>query len=49
MLRASTWMYKGDKLVVRGRINFEDHALTKRQQENEKMNMMGGMYKDEKK
>jgi IS4 transposase len=37
------------KLVVIGRINFEDHALIKRRWENEKMNVMGKMFKDEKK
>jgi hypothetical protein len=30
-------------------INFEDNVLTKRQQENEKMNVMGKMFKHEKK
>ncbi len=30
-------------------INFKDHALIKRQRANEKMNVMGGMFKDEKK
>jgi hypothetical protein len=29
-------------------INFKDHALIKRQQIHEKMNVMGGMFKDEK-
>ncbi len=37
------------KLVVMGYINFKDHVLIKRWQENDKMNMMGGMFKDEKK
>ncbi len=37
------------KLVVMGRINFEDHALIKRWWEVEKMNVIGGMFKDEKK
>jgi hypothetical protein len=37
------------KLVVMGHINFEDHALIKRQQANEKMNVTGRMFKDEKK
>jgi hypothetical protein len=37
------------KFVVMGHINFEDHALIKRQRENEKMNVMGKMFKDEKK
>ncbi len=37
------------KLVVMGRINFEDHVFIKRQQAYEKMNVMGGMFKDEKK
>ncbi len=35
------------KLVMMGCINFEDHALIKRKQVDEKM--MGGMFKDEKK
>jgi hypothetical protein len=30
-----------------GRINFKDHALIKRQQVDEKMNVMGEMLKDE--
>jgi hypothetical protein len=30
-----------------GRINFEDHVLIKRWQANEKMNMTGGIFKDE--
>jgi hypothetical protein len=29
------------KLVMMGRINFEDHALIKRRQIDEKMNVMG--------
>jgi hypothetical protein len=37
------------QLVVMGRINFEDHALIKRWQAYEKMNVMGRMFKDEKK
>ncbi len=37
------------KLVVMGRINFEDHALIKRQRAGKKMIMMGGKFKDEKK
>jgi len=32
-----------------GRINFEDHALIKRRWADEKMNVMGEMFKDEKK
>ncbi len=36
------------KLVVMGHINFEDHALIKRQWENEKMNVTTKMFKDEK-
>jgi hypothetical protein len=32
-----------------GRINFEDHALFKKQWVYEKMNVMGGMFKDKKK
>ncbi len=36
------------KLVVMGHINFEDHVLIKRWQAS-KMNMTGGMFKDEKK
>jgi hypothetical protein len=35
------------KPVVMGRINFKDHALIKRRQVDEKMNVMGGMLKDE--
>ncbi len=38
-----------NELVMMGYINFEDHALIKRQQENEKMNVMGGKFKDKKK
>jgi hypothetical protein len=38
-----------NKLVVMGHINFEDHALIKRWWEVEKMNVIGGMFKDEKK
>jgi hypothetical protein len=38
-----------DKLVVMGHINFEDHALIKRWQVDEKMNVMGSMFKDGKK
>jgi hypothetical protein len=30
MQSASMWLYKGHKLVVMGRINFEDHAFIKR-------------------
>jgi hypothetical protein len=37
------------KLVVMGCINFEDHVLNKRQKANEKMNVMGKMFKDKKK
>jgi hypothetical protein len=37
------------KLVMMGHINFEDHALIKRQWAYEKMNMTGGMFKDMKK
>jgi hypothetical protein len=37
------------KLVVMGRINFEDHALIKRRRVDEKMNVTGGMFKDKKK
>ncbi len=37
------------KMVVMGHINFEDQALIKRQQEYEKMNVTGKMFKDEKK
>jgi hypothetical protein len=36
------------KLVVMGRINFKDHVLIKRQRVDEKMNVMGKMFKDEK-
>jgi hypothetical protein len=31
-----------------GHINFEDHTLTKRWWSDEKMNVMNGMFKDEK-
>jgi hypothetical protein len=34
------------KLVVMGHINFGDHALIKRRQVDEKMNVMNGMFKD---
>ncbi len=37
------------KLVVMGHINFKDHALIKRWWVDEKMNVMGGMFKDVKK
>ncbi len=37
------------KLVVMGHINFEDHALIKRWWGDEKMNVTGEMFKDEKK
>jgi len=37
------------KLVMTGRINFEDHALIKRRLANVKMNVMSKMFKDEKK
>jgi hypothetical protein len=37
------------KLVVMGCINFEDHALIRRQRANEKMNVTRGMFKDKKK
>jgi hypothetical protein len=37
------------KLVVMGCINFKDHALIKRRWVDEKMNVMGEMFKDEKK
>ncbi len=42
-------MQRTHKLIVMGRINFEDHALIKRWRANEKMNVMGEMFKDEKK
>jgi hypothetical protein len=35
-----------NKLVVMGRINFEDHALIKRQWVDEKLNVMGKMFRD---
>jgi hypothetical protein len=34
---------------VIGCINFEDHALIKRWRVSEKMNVIGGMFKDKKK
>ncbi len=37
------------KLLVMGCINFEDHALIKRGQKNDKMNVTSRMFKDEKK
>ncbi len=37
------------KFVVMGRINFEDRVLIKRWQVDEKMNVMGMMFKDEQK
>jgi hypothetical protein len=49
MLSASTWLYKGHKLLVMGCINFEDHALIKRWWVDEKMNVTGKMFKDKKK
>ncbi len=49
MLSASMCLYKGHKLIVMGYFNFEDHALIKRWRANEKMNVMGEMFKDEKK
>jgi hypothetical protein len=48
MQSASTWLYKGHKLVVMGHINFKDHALIKRRWACKKMNVMGGKFKDEK-
>ncbi len=37
------------KLIVMGRINFEDRALIKSQWVDEKMNVISEMFKDEKK
>jgi hypothetical protein len=37
------------KLVVMGRINFEDHALINKGRANEKMSVTGKMFKDMKK
>jgi hypothetical protein len=37
------------KLVVMGRTNFKDDVFIKRQWENEKMNVIGEMFKDMKK
>ncbi len=37
------------KLVMMGRVNFEDHALIKRWWAGKKMNTMGGKFKDKKK
>ncbi len=37
------------KLIMLGRINFEDHVLIKRWWASKKMNVMGGMFKGEKK
>ncbi len=36
------------KLVVMGRISFEDHALIKRRWASKKMNATSGMFKDKK-
>jgi hypothetical protein len=49
MLSASMWLYKGHKLIVMGRINFEVHSLIKRRWADAKMNVTGGMFKDMKK
>ncbi len=50
MLNASTCLYKRThKLVLMGRITFEDHVLNKKWWANEKMNVKSGMFKDEKK
>jgi hypothetical protein len=38
-----------DKLVMMGCINFDDHALIKKQKVGKKMNVTGEMFKDEKK
>ncbi len=37
------------KLVMMGHINFKDHASIKRWWANENMNVIGEMFKDEKK
>jgi hypothetical protein len=37
-----------NKLVVMGHINFEDHALIKKQHASKQMNMTSKMFKDEK-
>jgi hypothetical protein len=34
------------KLVMMGHTNFKDHAFIKRRWVDEKMNVMGGMFKD---
>ncbi len=49
MLNVSMWHIGTHKLVVMGHINFKDHALIKRRWVDEKMNVTGGMFKDEKK
>jgi len=49
MLSVSMWHIGTHKLVVMGHINFKDHALIKRRWVDEKMNVTGGMFKDEKK
>jgi hypothetical protein len=49
MLNASTWLYKGHKLVMMGHVNFKDHVLIKIQLVDEKMNVMDKMFKDKKK
>jgi hypothetical protein len=45
---ASTWLYKGHKLVVMGHINLKEHALIKRRWACKKMNAMGRKFKHEK-
>jgi hypothetical protein len=40
---------KTHKLVVMGHIDFKDYALIKRRWADEKINVTGGMFKDEKK
>jgi hypothetical protein len=37
------------KLAMMDCINFEDHVLIKRRRVDEKMNVLNGMFKDEKK
>jgi hypothetical protein len=49
MLSVSTWLYKGHKLIMMGCINFKDQVLLKKRWVDEKMNVIGEMFKDVKK
>jgi hypothetical protein len=48
MQRASTWLYKGHKLVVMCCINFKDHVLIKKWWVSKKMNVTSRKFKDKK-